>query len=315
MSTLSGHAEPGYVDGPRGIARFSNPVNVAYGPDGMLYVADFDNGKIRMVDPEDGHTSTIIAKQGFSRPFGMAFASDGTLYVSTDRNPTSGQQTLMTGTIWRVDIDARTATPVAVGIGRPRGLAMLPNGKLAIADYAHHVIQIVDLASGVVTPLAGGWDAKGMVDGIGGAAKFSTPYGIVFKDGKLIVAEYDNHRLRVVGLDGSVSTLAGAAEGFADGAMASAKFNQPQGLAIASNGDIFATDLKNFRVRRITGSAVDTIAGSGDGGFLDHDDRLQAQVYGLEGITVSPNGATVFVADGTRGENVPYHRIRSIKMN
>src|SRR5687768_8204004 len=61
VSMLSGHAEAGFVDGPRGTARFANPVNVAFGPDGMLYVADFDNGKLRVVDPVDGTTTTLIA--------------------------------------------------------------------------------------------------------------------------------------------------------------------------------------------------------------------------------------------------------------
>jgi len=79
VSTLSGAADAGYVDGARGKARFANPVNVAVAPDGMVYVADFDNSKIRIVDPANGTTSTSIALQGFQRPFGMASAGDGTL--------------------------------------------------------------------------------------------------------------------------------------------------------------------------------------------------------------------------------------------
>lgn len=314
VSTLSGAAEPGYIDGSRGAARFSNPVNVAFGPDGMLYVADFDNGKIRVVDPETGATATTIAQQGFQRPFGMTFAPDGTLYVSTDRDPT-GQHSLMTGTIWRVDVDARTADPVAIGIGRPRGLAFMPSGKIAIADYTHHVIQLVDPSSGSVALLAGKWDEKGMVDAAGSSARFSTPYGIVVRGSELVVADFDNHRLRIIGLDGTVSTFAGTGSaGFADGAAGSAMFNKPEGLAVADNGDLFVTDLENFRVRRVTNAGVETIAGNGQGGFLDSDDRLAAQLFGLEGVAVEPDGKMAFVADGGRGENVPYNRIRSIKL-
>src|SRR5439155_12701916 len=78
VSMLSGAAEPGYVDGVRGVARFHNPVGVAFA-DGKVYVADFDNGKIRVVS-DDGTTGTVVAQQGFARPFGMAFAG-GTLSV------------------------------------------------------------------------------------------------------------------------------------------------------------------------------------------------------------------------------------------
>ena len=315
VSMLTGGAEAGYVDGIRGAAKLANPVNTAFGPDGRVYVADFDNGKIRVVDAEDGTTSTVVAINGFQRPFGMAFASDGTLYVSTDRDP-QGQSGPMAGTIWRVDTAARTATPLAARIGRPRHIAVLPDGVIAAADYMHHVIQLVDPRSGAVTPLAGTWDSKGYADGVGGAAKFSTPYGIAVVNGALIVADFDNHRLRKVTLDGAVSTFAGTgAAGFADGALASAKFNQPQGLAAAGNGDLYLTDVQNFRVRRIHNGSVETVAGSGQPGYIDNDDRLAAQFYGLEGICVEPDGASVFVADGTRGETVPYHRIRSIKMN
>lgn len=312
VSTLSGHADAGYVDGPRGTARFANPVNCAY-RDGKVYVADFDNNKIRVVDAENGQTSTLISQQGFSRPFAMAFAADGTLYVSTDRNPT-GQQGIMTGTIWRVDIGAKTATAIAPDIGRPRGIAVLSNGKLAVSDYQNHVVSIVDAVSGAVIPLAGAWQVAGMADASGTGAKFSEPYGIVAKGDKLLVADYGNNRLREVALDGSVRTLAGAgAAGFADGAMTSAQFSHPQGMAITSSGDVFLSDLGNYRLRKVT-SDVTTIAGSGEAGYLDSDNLLEAQFLGLEGICAKPDGSMLFVADGGRGEDVPYNRIRSVKL-
>ena len=313
VSTLSGHAEAGYADGRRGLARFANPVNVAVGPNGMLYVADFDNGKIRAVDAE-GTTSTVVAVTGFQRPFAMAFASDGTLYVTTDRDP-KGAHGPMAGTIWRVDVSARTATPVAVAIGRPRGIAVLPDGTLAASDYTHHVIQRINPATGAVTLIAGAWDQKGLADGVGAEARFSTPYGLAFVNGALVVADHDNHRLRRVTLDGNVSSFAGSDAGYGDGSRTTAKLNKPQGLAAAANGDLYVSDLENFRIRRIRGDMIETIAGNGRAGYLDSDDRLEAQLYGLEGVAVKPDGSMVYVADGSRGENVLYHRVRSIKMD
>ncbi len=314
-STLSGAADAGYVDGNRGAARFANPVSCIYGPDGNVYVSDFDNGKIRVVDAETGKTSTLIAQEGFRRPFALAFAADGTLFVSTDNNDT-GSHTLMSGTIWRIDIDARTATVVARNIGRPRGLVVLPDGNIAVSDYMHHVVEILDPRDGSLRVIAGAWDVKGMVDGAAGAAKFSTPYGMALTAGGLVVADYDNNRLRLVSLDGAVQTLSGASTaGFVDGSMSTARFNKPQGVTLADNGDVYISDLGNFRVRRIRGDNVETVAGSGEGGFADDDNPLNADIYGLEGLSVKPDGTQLFIADGTRGEDLPYNRIRRVELH
>jgi DNA-binding beta-propeller fold protein YncE len=302
VSTLSGSSERGAVDGPRGKARFNNPVNVAYGPDGKLYVADFDNDRIRVVDATTGDTSTLIKQTGFSRPFGLAFGKDGTLWIATDNNAAAaGNHSLMTGSIWRVNAGQRAATLVTQNIGRPRGMVVLPDGRLALSDYMHHVIELFNPADQKLTVLAGTWDAKGLADGVGAAARFSTPYHLVLrKDGKLLVADFDNHSLRIVGLDGTVTTFSGGGAGFVDGAMASARWNHPQGVAMAANGDIYVTDLGNYRLRRITGdTTVETIAGNGSAGYEDSDDPLGAKLYGLEGLSLTPDATQIYLAAAT----------------
>ena len=313
VSTLAGTGEAGYVDGARKVARFSNPVNVAY-RDGMLYVADFDNNKLRAIDVTTHVTSTVVSQAGFARPFGLAFGPDGTLYVSTDNNQ-AGNHDPMSGTIWKVDVAAHTATVVASAIGRPRGITVLADGRIAAADYLHHVIELVDVHTGKATTIAGTWDAKGMVDGTGAAARFSAPYSLVMRgDGKLVVTDFDNHRLRLVGLDGTTATLSGAQAGFADGSLATARFDHPQALSAAQSGDIYLTDLGNFRVRRISGNTIQTVAGNGTGGWADSDNPLAAEFYGLEGLSVVPDGSMVYVADGNRGEPVPFNRVRQVKL-
>jgi DNA-binding beta-propeller fold protein YncE len=318
-STLAGWAEPGYKDGNRQINLFNNPTGVAVGPDGDVYVADFDNGKIRAVDG-NGNATTVIAKTGFARPFGLAFVGE-TLYVGTDNDcngmhDPADNNTQMSGAIWKVDINAKAATCLIDRIGRPRGLAALKDGRLGIADYAHHTISIFDPNSRTVTPLAGTFNAAGAADGVGAAATFNVPYGIVQRnDGKLVISDWANHRIRVVGLDGSVATMGGGTAGFADGGMAGARFNHPLALSITSNGDVYLADTDNFRVRKISadGSSVSTVAGSSSGGFKDSENALEAQFCGLEGVAVSGDGKTVYVGDGNRGENMPCNRVRVVK--
>jgi DNA-binding beta-propeller fold protein YncE len=225
---------------------------------------------------------------------------------------------MKTGSVWKINIGSNTATIIANAIGMPRGIAALADGRLALADYENHVVEILDPRTGVLSPLAGSFGVAGFAEGVGAAARFSAPYALVQRsDGKLVVVDQKNNRLRVVGLDGAVSTLAGTGHaGFADGAMATATFDTPEGLAMAGNGDLFVTDLGNFRVRRISASssAVDTIAGDGKAGYIDDDDPLASEFYGLEGISVRPDASLVYVADGTRGDDVPFNRVRQIKM-
>lgn len=315
VSTLTGAGEAGDVDGARGTARLNNFVNVAVGPDGDVYVADFDNGKIKRVNASTGETTTVLAQPGFKKPFAMAFGANGTLFVTTDDAPDGGHGA-MSGSVWRVDVGAGTATVIAASIGRPRGIAVLGDGRLVVSDYQHHVVELVNPTTGAVSVLAGTWDQAGMVNGVADAARFSTPYGLVVRpDGSLLVADYDNNRLRTITLTGQVATLGGAGTaGFGDGSADDAKLDHPQALAITQSGDVFIADSGNYRVRRMKGGVIDTVAGNGTAGYHDDDDRLDAELYGLEGIAVSSDGKTVFVADGGRGEPVPYNRVRSIKL-
>jgi DNA-binding beta-propeller fold protein YncE len=313
-STMGGDAMAGYVDGNRCAARFANPVNVAVSPDGHIFVADFDNGKLRVMDAA-GNTSTAVTQPGFVRPFGMAFAPNGTMYVTTD-NDTNGKHSAMSGTIWKINIAAKTATPITGSIGRPRGLAVLQDGRLVATDYENHVVEIVDPNTGGVTTLAGTFGASGFADGAGAAARFAQPYGVVQrKDGSLVVIDYENQKLRIVTLAGAVTTMAGTTGGFADGSMAAAKFNHPQGLSIDSNDNLYLTDTDNFRVRMISGSNITTIAGNGTDGYVDADDPTQAEFHGLEGLSVTADGSKVYVADGTRGEDVPFNHVRVITLH
>jgi DNA-binding beta-propeller fold protein YncE len=313
VSTLAGAANPGMVDGDRDVARFRNPVNIAVGPDGNIYVADFDNDRIRMVE-EDGTTSTLIQQKGFAKPFGITFAG-GTMYVTTDNDATGAHHVGKSGSVWRVDIAAKHATEIVDSIGMPRGIFALADGRLAVADYENHVVEIVD-THGNVTPLAGQRGVAGFADGAGKAAAFNIPYGLVQRsDGKLIVCDAGNNRLRLVGLDGSVSTLAGTGTaGFADGAMAGAMLSYPEGIAQDKSGTLYISDRGNLRVRRIASGMMDTIAGDGKSGYVDDDDKLASEFQGLEGISVLPDASWVYVADGTQGTSLLSNRVRVIKM-
>jgi len=312
--TFAGGAMAGLSDGLRGDARFNNPVNVAVSPMGDAYVADFDNNAIRKIEP-DGWVTTFLRQEGFEAPFGMVFAPDGTMYLETDANDRGGR-TNDTGTLWRLRPGERRATALARDLGRPRGMVVLPDGRLALSDYTRHIIETFDPADGTVTVIAGTARMAGFADGTGAAARFDRPYGMALRgDGALLVADQGNQRVRVVTLAGEVTTLAGSGmRGGDDGPAATATFDGPQGVALAADGTLFVSEADGHLVRRVApDGAVATVAGNRMGGFVDGP-LSEAVFYGLEGIALSPDGAVLYLPDGNRGTGGPYHRMRRLQL-
>jgi DNA-binding beta-propeller fold protein YncE len=315
-STLAGSSEHGMVDGDRDVARFNNPVTLDVGADGRLYVADFDNDRLRAVTAT-GDVTTVVAQQTFERPFAVAVASPSLVYVQTDDNDVN-EHSLETGTIWRVDpTKTGEAVVVARNLGRPRGMDILPDGRLILSDNEHHVLKVLEPGTGVATIIAGGLDIPGHNDAAGTGARFRQPYGVAVRaDGKIIVADYGNNVIRMAEVNGALHTITGTLEpGYVDGPIEQARFSAPQDVAVSADGSIFVADSNNYVIRKISPDGmVTTVAGDGTPGYKDHDDPLQAQFYGLEGLDVSPDGKTLYVADGTRGEPLEYHRVRIVKL-
>jgi sugar lactone lactonase YvrE len=308
VATLAGCDQAGAVDGTRVLARFSNPVNVAIAPDGTTYVADFDDNFLRSVAP-DGTTKTVVARPDFQKPFGLAFAPNGTLYVETDNND-SGMHSSTTGTIWSVDPTTGAASVVARNLGRPRGIVVLADGRIAMSDQFHHVVSILDPTSGAVTPLAGMMDLPGHVNANGANAQFSQPYDLVqLANTDLAVADYDNHRVREVTLAGDVTDLAGSGlMGSDNGAAATATFVLPQGLALGSDGSLYVSDHGSHLIRQITSGQVSTLAGDGTSDWLDSDVPLSARFRAVEGLDADAN--RLVIADGNNGDGSLFNRIR-----
>src|SRR2546429_9296055 len=102
-----------------------------------------------------------------------------------------------------------------------------------------------------LTTLAGN-AGEGNADGSGGSARFNSPGGAaVDSSGNVYVADTANHTIRMITSGGTVSTLAGLAgvSGSADGSGTNAEFNQPQGVAVDGNGNVYVADTGEHTVR------------------------------------------------------------------
>jgi DNA-binding beta-propeller fold protein YncE len=296
VATLAGCAEDGSDDGIRGAARFDNPVNLVLSPSGLAYVADFDSNRLRKV-AASGHTTTLVE---LPLPFGMAMAPDGYLIVETDDDD-AHEHSDMTGTVWRVNPATGAATVLVRDIGRPRGIAVLPDGRIALTDQMHHVVELLDPASGAVTVLAGKFDVPGYAKGTGEQARFSQPWDLVYQDGALIVTDVDNGNLRRVTLAGVVTDLTPPGS-----------LDQPQGIAADASGALYITEWGTHHdVVKLDSGTLSLVAGS-TSGYSDSDDPTSAQFYAVEGLDVSPDGSRIVVADGNHGDGMPFNHIRVI---
>ncbi|MCC8620080.1 NHL repeat-containing protein [Xanthomonas vesicatoria] len=158
----------------------------------------------------------------------------------------------------------------------------------------------------VATPL--GWAAqlqwvagngvRGAQDARAADAQFAEPYGLAIDThGAFYIADAgDNNRIRVMLPNGSVQTLAGGREGFADGIGAAAAFNTPSGIALDTAGNLYIADTGNHAIRKRTPQGVvTTLAGDGTAGFGDGA-ASQARFNGPMGVAVDAQGR-VYVAD------------------
>lgn len=307
-----GSANSGSTNGGPTTATFDNPANIAVGPDGSVYVADYDSSLIRKIDTA-GTVSTLVNQVNFVAPFGLAVTSSGTLYVETDGND-SGAKDDTTGTIWKIDTTTGSTTVVARNVGRPRGLLPLSDGRLVMSDLVQNVLEFLDPSTGQITPLAGSANQAGFVNATGTSARFSRPYGMALaSDGSILVADQTNNCIRDVTLAGAVTTYSGTGvAGSKNGVIGSATFNGPQGVAV-TGGTVYVADTLGHLVRRISGGQVTTEAGDGRAGFVDSTGTT-AEFYGLEGISLTPNGKVLWISDGNEGDGSAHNRVRRLKV-
>ena len=144
----------------------------------------------------------------------------------------------------------------------------------------------------------------GSVDGVGAAALFSVPAGVAVDNaGNVYVADTGNRTIRKIAPDGTVSTLAGAADGSAgadatgNGTGSAARFGYATGVAVDSAGNVYVADFSSDTIRKITPAGVVTTLAGTAGNFGSLDGTGSAASFNRPtGVAVDASG-NVFVAD------------------
>ena len=228
-------------------------------------------------------------------PGGMAVSGDGTVYLSnTYRHQVlalseSGELVPVAGTGVEGYLDGARSE---ARFRYPAALAISDDGALFVADQSSSVVRVIvpgpegfageapPLAvipqpprlAGVQASLVAGnpgasyHTSERLADGAADTALFDSPWGVAIDAlGRVIVADRDNHAIRRIASDGTVTTLAGGGgPGLRDGPGGQALFNSPSDVAVDEDGSIYVADTYNHRIRRIApGGDVSTVAGGG----------------------------------------------------
>jgi uncharacterized protein (TIGR03437 family) len=353
-ATVAGNGTPGYSgDGALATAaQLRTPAAVAVAPDGTFYIAEYDNQRIRKV-ATNGIITTIAGtgQAGFTgdggpataariyAPLSMIMDGQGNLFFTDIGNyrvrkiTPSGIISTVAGT-GRCPVKSGDGGPATAADSCPGWLALGPDGSLYFTDdgdrrgFGYARVRKV-APNGVISTVAGTGDAG--FSGDGGpatAALFRAVLGVaVDAAGNIYISDSTNARIRKVGVNGIVNTYAGTGTAGAtgDGGPAiRAQLNQPLGMTIDAEGNLYVADFANVKIRKISPPALPAISSSDSAipafmGKAAFGSNMYIEIYGtnlstttrtwagsdfngtnaptsLDGVSVTVNGKPAFVS-------------------
>ncbi len=302
IHTVAGTGEPGF-GGDGFAARESSlfwPDDAAVAPDGRLCILDWNNHRVRLRSPDGtlvtamgtglpGDTDGLAGEALLNHPTGAAWDPEGRLVVACWHN--HRVKRLREDGI--VETLAGTGTPgfsgdggpaTAAALRLPTSVAFLPDGSLLLLDSGNQRLRRIG-TDGVITTVAGKGTKGSSGDGGPAAdAEFAFPDDpvgqpggkvAVDRDGRVLLADAGNHRVRRIGTDGVIETVAGTGvPGLSgDGGPAVlAQLRAPSDVEAGRDGSIFVADRDNHRVRRIApDGTIETFAGGHEDPGAPHE--------------------------------------------
>ncbi|MFN8207892.1 MAG: T9SS type A sorting domain-containing protein [Bacteroidales bacterium] len=305
-------------------AAMARPSALAFDKDWNLNIADFANRRIRKVEASTGTISTYAGtgkfgwgnniparKAVFSGPWGVVPDNKGNMFIADE----SGQR------ICKLDLATELLTEIAgdgsqgyngdgiqaltARLNGPTGLALDTAGNLFIADKYNHRIRKLNLATGIISTIAGtGASGFSGDSSLATIAKLSQPAFLAFdKDWNLLIADKDNHRIRKINMQtGKIYTVAGnGVAGYqGDGGPGiQASLNSPHGIVVDNNNQLYISDRNNHVIRKWdpVSKTISTIAGNGTAGFSgDGGPASTAQLNLPAGVALDRDG-NLLIAD------------------
>jgi tripartite motif-containing protein 71 len=296
---------------------FRDPVDVALGPDGTVYV-------LQRGTPF--HQNTLIKKCTIDEEFLEEFGAYGTgpgqwvwpaclimdaeqrLYVSDEWN---NRISIFDSQGYLLDEWGRAGCD-AGQLFRPCGIALDHEMNLLVVDAGNHRVQRFTASGEFIS----GWGGPGSEEG-----RFNMPWGVaVGPEGEIYVSDWRNDRVQKFTSQGEF-LLQWGTSGSDDG-----QFNRPAGLAVDADGGVYVVDWHNnrvqifdpagnFRTKLLGNATVSTWGEEQLANFPEMvEERRVAKDLNLEKLFSNPRGikvddqGRVFVVDCARGRIQIYRK-------
>lgn len=322
ITTVAGDGSGAYSGdgGAATNASLNDPAGVAVDALGNVFIADEDNERIRKVDT-NGIITTVAGgvfgysgnggpatKAGLATPADVAVDAFGNLFIADFGNDVirkvnaNGIISTVAGIGESFGFSGDGGPATAAKMGPPNSVKVDASGNLFITDVDHNRVRKV-ATNGIITTVAGNGTARYSGDGGQAAnASLNAPsWAASDSFGNLWIADTSNERIRMVGTNGIINTVAGdGTEGFSGdgGAATNANLGDPDGLVLDPSGNLFIGDWLNNRVRMMdTNGIITTVAGSGAGGYAGENvPATDASLWSPYGVAVDALG-NFFIAD------------------
>jgi hypothetical protein len=323
VSDFAGTNEGFFGDGgPATAADLNFPTGVVV-VNGVLYISDTDNNRIRAVNLVDGIITTYAGGDAgfggdgqtavnarFNQPRDLAVAGDQLVVVDQNNERLRGislaDDLVSTIAGGQSCCFVSDGDPANVYLPEPTVVAAGADGVVYVGDRRNGLVRRIG-ADGLITTFAGGADPHGDV---GIESRVNAAHGLADDHaGGLVIADTEASRvLRLDRTSGRVTTVAGLGlRGFAgDGDRATqALLNRPRAVAVDSLGRIYIADAENSRVRRVDPATgiISTFAGGGQAG--DGGPANQASFGRPVALAIDAED-NLYIADEAR------HRIRRV---
>ncbi|MGW4503232.1 NHL domain-containing thioredoxin family protein [Streptomyces sp. NPDC004436] len=244
------------------------------------------------VEPEPVATDLRFPGKALQLPGGTFLVSDTTRHQLVEL-AADGESVVR-----RIGSGERGFGPDA--FSEPQGLALLPDGRVVVADSVNHALRTYDPATGLVETVAGTgrqWWQGSPTSGPALETDLSSPWDVAWWEGRVWIAMAGVHQLWTWDPEtGTVEVAAGTTnEGLVDGPAAEAWFAQPSGLAAAGDR-LWIADSETSALRYVLagpeGYVVESAVGTGLFDFGHRDgDAGQALLQHPLGVTALPDGS------------------------